>query len=64
MGKIKNLAHSATEKAVGTVKDVKTYWNEPREGENGDGMSLGKDFLPLMKGEVNKKCELIFEPLS
>lgn len=32
--------------------------------ENSDGMFLGKDFLPLMKGEVNKKCELIFEPLS
>lgn len=30
--------------------------------ENGDDMHLGKDWLPLMKGEVNKKCELIFEP--
>lgn len=30
--------------------------------ENGDDMHLGKDWLPLMKGEVNKKCELLFEP--
>ncbi|HZK20727.1 MAG TPA: leucine-rich repeat domain-containing protein [Oscillospiraceae bacterium] len=30
--------------------------------ENSSGITLGKNWLPLMKGEVNKKCELAFEP--
>ncbi|NLA72235.1 MAG: hypothetical protein GX848_00180 [Clostridiales bacterium] len=33
MGKIKAFSQTAAKKAAGTVKDVKTHWNEPREGE-------------------------------
>ncbi|HZK20726.1 MAG TPA: MFS transporter [Oscillospiraceae bacterium] len=33
MGKMKTLAQTATRKVSGAVKDVKTHWNEPKEGE-------------------------------